>query len=73
VIDVHGREAALVVIRVPERKLLTAMRRTEGVVDVEDLLLAQLHCRAGLIDESCGERRLRRARRIPAAGQDPEG
>jgi hypothetical protein len=55
VIDVHGREAALVVIRVPERKLLTAMRRAERVVDVEDLLLARLHCRAGLIDESCGE------------------
>jgi hypothetical protein len=31
-------------MRVPERKLLTAMRRTERVVDVEDLLLAR--CRA---------------------------
>jgi hypothetical protein len=39
VIDVHGREAALVVIRVPERKLRTAMRRAERIVDVEDLLL----------------------------------
>src|SRR5258708_13087870 len=52
-------------MRVPERKLLTAMRRTERVVDVEDLLLARLHCRAGLIDESCGEpRRLGLAQRI---------
>src|SRR2546430_3668892 len=52
-------------MRVPERKLLIAMPRTERVVDVEDLLLARLHCRARLIDESCGEpRRLRLARRI---------
>ena len=65
VIDVHRCEAALVVMRVPERKLLTAMRRTERVVDVENLLLARLHCRAGLVDESGGEpRRLRLARRI---------
>ena len=65
VIDVHRREAALVVMRVPERKLLTAMRRAERVVDVEDLLLARLHRRAGLVDQSGGEpRRLRLARRI---------
>ena len=65
VIDVHRREAALVVMRVPERKLLTAMRRAERVVDIEDLLLARLHRRAGLIDQSGGEpRRLRLARRI---------
>ena len=65
VIDVHRREAALVVMRVPERKLLTAMRRAERVVDVEDLPLARLHCRAGLVDQSGGEpRRLRLARRI---------
>ena len=65
VIDVHRREAALVVMRVPERKLLTAMRRTERVVDVEDLLLARLHRRAGLVDQRGGEpRRLRLARRI---------
>ena len=52
-------------MRVPERKLLTAMRRTERVVDVEDLLLARLHGRAGLVDQSGGEpRRLRLARRI---------
>ena len=65
VIDVHRREAALVVMRVPERKLLTAMRRAERVVDVEDLLLARLHRRSGLVNQSCGEpRRLRLARRI---------
>jgi hypothetical protein len=65
VIDVHRREAALVVMRVPERKLLTSMRRAERVVDVEDLLLARLHCRAGLINQSRGEpRRLRPARRV---------
>jgi hypothetical protein len=64
VIDVHRREAALVVMRVPERKLLTAMRRTECVVNVE-FLLARLHRRAGLIDQSCGQpRRLGLARRI---------
>ena len=33
-VDVHRREAALVVMGVPERKLLNAMRRTERVVDV---------------------------------------
>jgi hypothetical protein len=55
VIDVHRRKAALVVMRVPERKLLTAMRRTERVVDVEDRLLARLHRRANLVDESSSE------------------
>jgi hypothetical protein len=65
VIDVHRREAALVVMRVPERKLLAAMCRRERVVDVEDLLLAGPYCRTGLIDESRREpRRLRSARRI---------
>jgi len=44
--------------------LLTAMRGTERV-DIEDLLLARLHCRTGPVDQSCGEpRRLRLARRI---------
>ena len=43
VIDVHRRKTALVVMRVPERKLLAAMRRAERVVDVEDLQLARLH------------------------------
>ena len=52
-------------MRVPERKLLTAVRRTERVVDIENLLLARLHGRAGLVDQSGGEpRRLRLARRI---------
>src|SRR4051812_44780649 len=65
VIDVHRCEAALVVMGVPERKLLTAVRRTERVVDVQNLLLARLHGRAGLVDQSGGEpRRLRLARRI---------
>ena len=42
VIDVHRRKTALVVMRVPERKLLAAMRRAERVVNVEDLQLARL-------------------------------
>ena len=50
---------------IPERKLLTAMRCAECVVDVEDLLLAGPYRRAGLIDKSGGEpRRLDLARRI---------
>ena len=65
VIDMHRREAALVVMRVPERKLLTAMRRAERVVDVENRLLARPHRRAGLVDQRGGEPRcLRLARRI---------
>jgi hypothetical protein len=65
VIDVHRREAALVVMGVPERKLLSAMRRAECIVDIEDLLLTRPYRRAGLIDKSGGEpRRLRLARRI---------
>src|SRR5439155_22084770 len=64
-IDVHRREAALVVMGVPGRKLLSAMRRAERVVDVEDLLLAWPYRCAGLIDKSGGEpRRLGLARRI---------
>jgi hypothetical protein len=42
---------------VPKRKLLTAMRRAECVVDVEDLLLARPYRRACLIDKSGGEPR----------------
>ena len=65
VIDVHRREAALVMMGVPERKLLTAMRRAEGVVDIEDLERTRLHGGAELVNESCGEpRRLGLARRI---------
>ena len=37
VIDVQRRKTTLVVMRVPECKLLAAMRRAERVVDVEDL------------------------------------
>jgi hypothetical protein len=44
------------VMRVPERKLLAAMGRTEGVVDVEDLEPAGLHGGAKLINESCTRR-----------------
>ena len=52
-------------MRVPERQLLAAMRRTERIVDIEDLLLARLDRRAGLVDQSGGEpRRLGLARRI---------
>ena len=51
VIDVHRRKTTLVVMRVPERKLLAAMRRTERVVDVERLHLARLHRRAELIKQ----------------------
>ena len=51
VINVHRRKTTLVVMRVPERKLLAAMRRTERVVDVERLHLARLHRRAELIKQ----------------------
>jgi hypothetical protein len=54
VIDVHRCEAALVVMRVSECKLLAAMRGAERIVDVKDRLLTRLHRRAGLIDESGG-------------------
>ena len=65
VIDMHGRKATLVVMRVPERKLLTAMRRAERVVDVENRLFARPHRRAGLVDQRGGEPCcLRLARRI---------
>ena len=39
-------------MRVPECKLLAAMRRAERVVDVENLQLARLHARAELIKQS---------------------
>jgi len=52
-------------MRVPERKLLAAMRRTERVVDVDDLKPAGLHRRTELIEQSHTEpRRLDLARRI---------
>jgi hypothetical protein len=69
VIDVHRREAALVVMRVPEGKLLAPMRRNERIVDVEHLNLARRHRRAELIDHSQSEpRRLDLARRILQPG-----
>jgi len=52
VIDVQRRKTTLVVMRVPECKLLAAMRRAERVVDVENLQLARLHARAELIKQS---------------------
>jgi hypothetical protein len=64
-IDVHRRKAALVVMCVPERKLLAAMSRAERVVDVEDLKSARLHGRAELIEQGHAEPRcLCLARRI---------
>ena len=38
-----GSGAALVMMRVPERQLLAAVRRAERVVDIEDLHPARLH------------------------------
>jgi hypothetical protein len=39
-------------MHVPERQLLGAMRRAEGIAEVQDLQLARL---PHLIDQSCGE------------------
>jgi hypothetical protein len=36
---VHRRKAALVMMRVPERELLAAMRGIERVVNVEDVAI----------------------------------
>jgi hypothetical protein len=55
-IDVHRCKAALVVIGVPERQLLVAVRGTERVVDIEDVVLARLHGRAGLVDGKAASR-----------------
>ena len=50
---------------VPERKLLSAMRRAECVVDVEDLERTRPHGGAGLVNKSCTQpRRLGLARCI---------
>src|SRR5512145_1982374 len=65
VIDMHGGEAALVLVRIPERELLAAVRRTERIVDVDDLLPARLHGYAELIDQRAAETRsLDLARRV---------
>jgi hypothetical protein len=53
---VHRRVAAPVMMGVPKRKLVSAMRRAESVVNSEDLLFARPYCRAGLIDKSGGSR-----------------
>jgi len=45
-IDVHRREAALAVMGIAERKLLTAIPCAERVVDVEGFLLAGPYCRS---------------------------
>src|SRR5262245_18561340 len=37
VIDVHRRKAALVMMRIPERQLLTAVGSAERVINIEDL------------------------------------
>ena len=65
-----GQDVILVIVmRVPERKLLAAMGRTEGVVDVEDLEPAGLHGGAKLVDEGRTQpRRLGLARCIFQAG-----
>jgi hypothetical protein len=65
VMDVHRGKAALVVMGIPERELLAAVRGAKGVVDVDDLLPARPDCRAELIDECRSEpRRLDLAGRI---------
>ena len=65
VVDVHRREPALVVMRVPERELLAAVSGAERVIDIEDLLRTRRHVRAALVDQGTGEpRRIRFSRRI---------
>jgi len=54
-IDVHRRKAALVMMRVPERQLLAAMRRAEGVINVEDFRLPRPNGRAELIDKGSAQ------------------
>ena len=58
-VDMHGREPALVFMRVPEGELLTAVRGAECVVNVEDLPLLRLHGAAELIDQTTIEEVLR--------------
>jgi hypothetical protein len=56
-IDVPRRKSALIVMRVPERKLLATMGRAEGVIDVEDLNVARPHAGVELVNESCTQPR----------------
>jgi hypothetical protein len=44
-----GAKSTLVVMCVPERQLLAAMGRTEGVIDFENLKPARFHGRSKLI------------------------
>ena len=65
VINMHRSEAALVVMRVPERQLLAAVGGVEGVVDVEDIAVRRRHVCRELIDESARQfGRIHLARRI---------
>lgn len=65
VVDMHRRKAALVMMRVPERQLLVAVRRAEGVVDIKYLAPGWLHRRAEPIDRRrTHPRRVGLARRI---------
>ena len=64
-VDVHGGKATLVLVGIPERQLLAAMRRTECVIDVEDFILPRLNRRVKLIDKGPAQPRgLHLARRI---------
>src|SRR5215467_7839883 len=54
-VDVHGRKASFVFVRIPEGELLTAVSRAKCVIDVEDLLLPRLHGAAELIDKRRGQ------------------
>jgi hypothetical protein len=51
-------------MRVPECELLAAMRRTERIVDVEDLERARFDRLAELIDQGRGTPRSRRRQRL---------
>src|SRR5262249_32508 len=54
-VDVHGGKAALVLVGIPERQLLAAMRRAEGVINVEDFRLPRPNGRAELIDKGSAQ------------------
>jgi hypothetical protein len=64
VVDVHRRKTALVMMCVPERELLAAMRGTERVVDVQDLERARFDRLAELIDQGPAQ-----SRRLALAGR----
>jgi hypothetical protein len=62
-IDVHGREAALVVVRIPERQLLAAVGCVERIVEVEDIAVGRRYLRGELINQVLGKPRRVRLRR----------